>query len=167
MKLLNLPVATPINNLTASLPGEVAEMDDLRYCTSAMSLERDEECSDVYGLQSSCAGKLSDTKSIFLILTSSEVMAGKLWHVGKGASLLTGTLPFQHLHGGEAKRLRHLPQIRPQLLVVVGGYKTLLYRWLHLQAAQLLLQQPQHLLSTMKTFGTCQQWAKVMKPRKR
>jgi hypothetical protein len=75
------------------------------------------------------------------MLTLSEVMvmAGKLWHMGKSTSLLTGILPFQHLHGGEANQLRHLlPQIRPQLLVVIGGYKTLLYQRLHLQNMQLL-----------------------------
>ena len=57
-----------------------------------------------------CVSKLSDTKSIFLILTSSKVMvkAGKLWHMGKSASLLTGIPLFQHLHRGEANRLRHL-----------------------------------------------------------
>jgi len=48
-----------IIGLTASLPEEVAEMDDLLNHTSAMSLERDEECSDVDGPQSLSAGKLS------------------------------------------------------------------------------------------------------------
>ena len=43
-----------ITNLAIPLPEEVAEMDDLRYSTSAMSLERDEECSDVDDLQSLC-----------------------------------------------------------------------------------------------------------------
>jgi hypothetical protein len=69
------------------------------------------------------------------MLTLSEVMvmAGKLWHMGKSTSLLTGILPFQHLHGGEADRLQHLPP-----LVVIGGYKTLLYQRLHLQTMRLL-----------------------------
>jgi hypothetical protein len=43
-----------ITNLTAPLLEGVAEMDDLRYRTSAMSLERDEECSDADDLQSLC-----------------------------------------------------------------------------------------------------------------
>lgn len=116
-----------------------------------------------------CVSKLSDTKSIFLILTSSKVMvmAGKLWHMRKSASLLTRNLPFWRLHGGEANRLRYLlPQIRPQLLVVIGGYKTLLYQRLHLQAMQ-LLQQLQHSLSTMKSPGICRQWVKMTRLRKR
>ena len=53
-----------IINLTASLPEEGAEMDDLRDHTSAMSLEGDDECSDANGPQSFSAGKLSyDHKS--------------------------------------------------------------------------------------------------------
>jgi hypothetical protein len=47
-----------IINLTVSLLEKVAEMDDLRDHASVMSLERDEECSDVDGPQSFSAGKL-------------------------------------------------------------------------------------------------------------
>jgi hypothetical protein len=46
-------------NRTALLLEEVAEMDGLRDHASAMSLERDEEYSDVDGSRSSSAGKLS------------------------------------------------------------------------------------------------------------